>query len=222
MKTKRRALVLATLGVAGLAAITSTLILDSVGPDGPDTHVRHDATAPPPLAPAAPAVVSAPVVRTLEAPTGRHVFEERLYTPEYPLLRLASRPPAAWLTSPEAVMTSLFSAMQAGDWDWAMSLFDGSDPAWRARVEADRATYLASWPTSFGPHTFTLVKQHVVSVYTLVYTRRADRPSGADADAYPYALRRDDAGRWWLTHELDEHPVKNLPTIEGASREARR
>jgi len=206
--------VIVTLSALGLGAAVAVIATRDPAVEAPAPDAVVTPAPPTAPAPAEAAVVSPPIMRTLETPQGRHAFEERLYTPEYPLARLSSRPPDAWLTSPEAVMSSLFSAMQAGDFAWAMSLFDDSDAEWRAQAERDRDKYLAAWPESFTPHRFFLVKRHVVSGYAVVYTRRDDRPLGHAADAVPYALRRDERGRWWLTHEIDAHPVKNLALVE--------
>ncbi|MFO0747731.1 MAG: hypothetical protein U1F43_19010 [Myxococcota bacterium] len=203
--------------VAGLGAGATVIVLAGGGGATPGRPGSPEPAAATALAPAPPAVLSQPLIRTLETKLGRVTFDERRYLPEYALPQLATRPDASWLRSPEAVMASLFSAMQAGDWRWAMSLFDPESMEWQARWEVDKEKFLAAW-SAFAGKRWVLVKQHQLPGYAVIYVRRTDRPEGDPNDALPYALRQDDGGRWWLTHDLDRHPVKNLAMMDGSRR----
>ncbi len=216
----RKALLVITSAAAigGLVAVALELGGDPATGPAP----MAQATAPPAPPPAAEAAFTTRTVRTLETKAGAHTFVERRYAPEYPLTRLAAAPDATWLSSPEATLASLFAAMQAGDWDWAMSLFDAGSEPWRASITPERARYLDAWGRLYRGHDFVLTHRHDIPGYAIIYARRTDRPVGAPDDLYPYALRADATGRWWLTHDIDEHPVKNLSYFEHRNDDARR
>lgn len=218
---KRSTLILLVIGGAALVATTAVYVTNSGEAPPLATGTANVTNRAPPSArdampPAPPEpMLSASTIRALETRAGRVSFEERRYLPEYPLTRLQSRPPDAWLTSPEAVLSSLFSAMQAVDWDWAMSLFEPSDDGWRDRWAADKSHFLASW-SKYANRAWVLTKRHDIPGYAMIYVRRTDHDQ--EQDPFPYALRQDERGRWWLTHDLDQHAVKNLAMIEGKTR----
>lgn len=175
--------------------------------------------------PAAKAALARPVIKELTGGEKPIRFVERKYVAPIVLQRLAEPPALASLVSVEQTMASYASAMQAGDWSWWMSLWDGPGQALinqrvaqsqgRPGRGSTRDLMLAGWKEYYAGRSLELVSRVELPGYVLVYMRRSGEPDDSRDLLMPLALKRD-GQQWRFTHDLREHPVYNLRMAQGA------
>lgn len=215
--SRRRTLLVLPLAVALVAVLAWILT-----PDAPPPEPISEPPAPVVEAPAPPPARTVIATVPLVEPTTRELtmngqswrFLERRFEPELPLPTYASPAERAGGESPEEVMAGLLSAMGAGDWRWALSLFDYDGRAQVLQLAgASRDEYLRLWREEFRDHRWSLTRRIDVDGYVILYKRRADRTESP----IPHAFVQDAQGRWWLTHDLRRHPVYGYdgPRVRG-------
>ena len=185
---------------------------------GVDTLTSEPPAPAPTPAPSGPDVVGAdrPVLKHAQEKTARlngaaFDFVERRYDPPFLVERHPERPDLTTMTTPEALMAAYTSSMAAGDWDWWRRLWDRDSRRYFAELMLDHEltadTFRAGWKELYPGKRFVLLRRIDMPGYVVVYFRRSDSPDDDIEATQPVAMRRDTAGRWWLTHDLRDHPV---------------
>lgn len=145
----------------------------------------------------------------LEGETTR--FMERAYDPPYVLPTVDAKPSSAWHSTPEATLASYSSAMERGDFDWWLSMWDADGQAvisaHMAETERDVSVYLDGWRAHYAGRRQVLTRRIDLPGYVIAYMRRDGVPDDKPEAMAPLSIKQDADGRWWLTHDLKEHAV---------------
>lgn len=146
-------------------------------------------------------------------------FTERTYDPPFELTYFDTMPDPASLETPEDVLGSQTTAMSKVQWDWWIRLWDRPSRAELSRVMrlqgVDKARFIEIWEVVAKGHRFVATRRIDLDGYVIIYTRRVGASDDELEAKTPVALKRDANGRWWLTHDLRDHPVFTYD-LEGA------
>ena len=160
-----------------------------------------------------------PVVNRELSTDGKiHSFTDREVSPPYRLTGVPL-PKESQLSRPELVLVRHAHAItQAFDWNMSNALWDAPS---RAAFEAEMAKFnekpedrVRKWKENYQGKHLEIYKRSDVPGYVLFYVGVAGEPPENRKVALPLVLKQVN-GRWWLTHDLREHPVliKDLISI---------
>lgn len=163
----------------------------------------------PPRTPAAPSpTFSASELKVIafSDSTEEHAIVERRYDPPLLMRFLEQRQPRANLDSPERLMEAYYSAMQRGDWDEWSQLFDPKSWAYFLSKGTPKQKYLDGWAKNYRGRAFVLTRRIDFPGYSIIYGRRSHMSDAAVEAKIPHSVKKD-GDRWFLTHDLLDHPV---------------
>ena len=138
-------------------------------------------------------------------------YIERAYDPPHVLPLKKHRLGPEELTSPEAVVTSLASALRNLDWEWYQSLWD--EPSRKltdtmfANAGYTPAQRVAEWREAYVGKDLHITRRIDMEGYALISIAPTDGNPNVWAALPPLSTKRSASGRWWLTHELRSHPI---------------
>jgi hypothetical protein len=132
-------------------------------------------------------------------------FQDQDYTPAY-LLSGLPVPLETELTTPERTLVRLAAAVEALDWDMSNALWD---PVSRALYEREMAKdgttpqdRVKGWKEAYGGKQLEAYRMRRVPGYVMIFVGRVGESAADREHALPFALKQDQMGRWWLTHDL--------------------
>jgi hypothetical protein len=139
-----------------------------------------------------------------------HRYTEQVVSPAYRLTGVPM-PEESQLTRPELVLVRHAHAVtQTFDWKMSNALWD---PTSRAAFEAEMAKFketpedrVRKWKENYQGKHLEIYKRADVPGYVLFYVGVAGEPPENRKVALPLVVKQE-KGRWWLTHDLREHPV---------------
>lgn len=188
-------------------------------PDLPPAEAQAPPEAPPP-APVAepgdppkvsPATFRDAHVKEVSVEGERHRFTERYYSPPQLMPKLESKPSAGWHDTPENALASYTSAMLNADWRWFLSMWDTKSQGFISRNmaagEKEPTAFIEAWKQEYAGRRMVLLRRIDMPGYVIVYLRRQDKPDDSPEALAPVALRKDEQGQWWFTHDLVDHAV---------------
>jgi len=157
-------------------------------------------------------VLSAPRGHELHTEDGSvYPYIERTYEPPHVLPLVSTPPDESELNSPEAVVSSLGSALRNLDWEWYQSLWDEPSRKYTEKMFAAAkyapAQRVAKWRENYFGKEMHITRRIDMEGYALVSIAPTDGDQDMWSRVPPLTTRRDPSGRWWLSHDLRAHPI---------------
>ena len=204
------------VGVAAGLVWLSTLEMPKTDTSTPPSSTSATtASAATNATPGKTAKLGSPKGKELRTQDGKvYPFIQRAYEPAHRLPLLDEPVKPAGLSSPEEVVTSLASAIRQLDWPWFLGLWDEDSRAYMTAImehsNLTPAHRLAQWRRNYVGKELQVTRRIDMEGYALLSVSPTDGPRETWDKIPPLATKRDAAGRWWLTHDLRDHPVQAM------------